>query len=142
MQAATSRLAQAAAGAPRTSFDDALAASAPAVGLPPGAAFAIRTPATFGHGPLESKQTSTDRRFEAMVLQNFVENILPKDSDLFGDKASADMCRSLLAEQVSNQLARSGRVGIAKSIERFQDAHRATDPAMAPPPILPGAPRV
>jgi peptidoglycan hydrolase FlgJ len=56
------------------------------------------------------------QKFEAVLLQNFVSSILPKDTELFGDKNSADIYRSMMAEQLANQLAKSGRLGIAKQI--------------------------
>jgi hypothetical protein len=145
LQAATSKLAARAAGtAGTTSFAAALAAGGAgltAMGPTTRPALLPPTTASFGNRPAESKQVTTDRKFEAVVLQNFVENIMPKDTELFGDKASADMVRTLMAEQISNQLARSSSFGIAKSLERFQNAQQKTD---APPlPLtLPGATRV
>ena len=53
-----------------------------------------------------------------MLLQNLVDNILPRGDGLFGDAASADVNRSMLAEQLSLQLARSNRVGIASMLEK------------------------
>ncbi len=80
------------------------------------------------------------QKFEAVVLQNFVQNILPKDENLFGDAASADICRSMLAEQLANQLASSGKIGIAARIEAAHGA-RASDPATAPAsPLAPQRP--
>ena len=140
LQAATSKLARAAAtGA--NSFDAALASSgtAPAMAAP-GTRPVLLPVATGGLArlPLESKQTTTDRKFEAMVLQNFIENIMPKDPELFGNKESADMCRTLMAEQIANQIARTGAIGIAKSLHRFQDAAQQSN--AAPLPLtLPGA---
>jgi Rod binding domain-containing protein len=70
------------------------------------------------------------------VLQSFVENILPKDENLFGDAASADMCRSMLAEQLATQLAKGGSLGIAKLIKA---AHPPDHVAAAtlPGPVAP-----
>ena len=67
-----------------------------------------------------------------MVLQSFVENILPKDDNLFGDAASADMCRSMLAEQLAGQLAKGGVLGIAKMIK---GAHPPLPAGPAPGPM-------
>ena len=122
-QAAVERLAAMAAqgGTPPIDFDAALktttpggrvASTDPSLRLSPlGGARGSQV--TAGHG-------SAYQKFEAMVLQSFVSSILPKDTELFGDSASADMCRSLLAEKLADQLARSGRIGIAKTLEQHE----------------------
>ena len=63
-------------------------------------------------------QGSPYRKFEAVLLQTFIQEMLPKDEHLFGDAASADICRSMLAEQLATQLSKTGRIGIAKMIEK------------------------
>lgn len=60
-----------------------------------------------------------------MVLQNFVEAMLPKDESFFGDAASADAYRSMMADQLATQLAKTGKLGIAKAIEGAE-AHRTS----------------
>jgi peptidoglycan hydrolase FlgJ len=47
-------------------------------------------------------------QFEAMMLNSFVGEILPKDASIvFGQGTAGDMWRSMLAEQVSLQIAKS-----------------------------------
>jgi len=59
--------------------------------------------------------------FEAMVLNGFVKEMLPKDaSATFGQGLAGDMWKSMLADQVSRQIAKSGTLGIAK---RLFEAH-------------------
>ena len=65
--------------------------------------------------PVHDK-AKTYQKFEAVLLQTFVEAMLPKDSQLFGDEKSADIYRSMMAEQFANQLAKSGSFGIARQI--------------------------
>ena len=65
-----------------------------------------------------TKAGSPYQKFEALVLQNFVETMLPKDNDLFGDKFSADAYRSMMADKLAGQMAATGRLGIAQAIER------------------------
>ena len=87
-------------------------AKAPLESAPPGFADARDRMTSVGpHDKMKAYQ-----KFEAVLLQNFVESILPKDSELFGDKNSADIYRSMMAEQLANQLAKSGSLGIAKQI--------------------------
>lgn len=55
------------------------------------------------------------RKFEAFVLQTFIEAMLPKDSAVnFGKGVAGDVWRSMLAEQLGSAVAKSGGVGIAK----------------------------
>lgn len=71
------------------------------------------------------------QKFEAVVLQNFLQDVLPKNSELFGDAFSADAYRSMLAEQLANQVAKSGRLGIAAMMEKKE---AALHPGQAAPP--------
>ena len=64
------------------------------------------------------------RKFEAFVLQVFVETMLPKQSeDLFGKGTAGTVWRSMMAEQLGNQLAQGKGIGIAKQLAA---AHPAT----------------
>jgi peptidoglycan hydrolase FlgJ len=56
-------------------------------------------------------------QFEAMMLNSFVSELLPKDTgEVFGQGTAGDMWRSMLAEQVSTQIAKSGKLGLAKRL--------------------------
>jgi peptidoglycan hydrolase FlgJ len=56
-------------------------------------------------------------QFEAMMLNSFVGELLPKDaSNVFGQGTAGDMWRSMLAEQVSLQIAKSGKLGLARRL--------------------------
>ncbi|MTH98273.1 rod-binding protein [Roseibium sp. RKSG952] len=58
---------------------------------------------------------SPAQKFEAVILQQFVETMLPDDaSAVFGEGASGEIWKSMMAEQVANQIAASGGVGIAQ----------------------------
>jgi len=60
---------------------------------------------------------SPAKQFEAMILTQFVETMLPQDSEeIFGKGTAGEIWKSMLAEQVANQLAASGGVGIADLI--------------------------
>ncbi len=48
--------------------------------------------------------------FETMLVNSFVGEMLPKDAgSVFGEGTAGDMWRSMLSEQISRQIARSGR---------------------------------
>jgi len=56
-------------------------------------------------------------QFEAMMLNSFVSEMLPKDTgEVFGQGMAGDMWRSMLADQVSTQIAKSGKLGIARRL--------------------------
>jgi len=55
-------------------------------------------------------------QFEATMLSSFVGELLPKDSAVFGQGTAGDMWRSMLAEQVSLQIAKSGKLGLARRL--------------------------
>jgi hypothetical protein len=64
-----------------------------------------------------SSPTDVYRKFEAFVLQVFVETMLPKQSeDLFGKGTAGTVWRSMMAEQLGNQLAQGKGIGIAKQL--------------------------
>lgn len=69
------------------------------------------------------------RKFEAFILQTFVETMLPKESEeVFGKGTAGGVWKSMLAEQLGNQLAKGKGIGIA---ERLAVAH-------PPAPSTPG----
>jgi len=56
-------------------------------------------------------------QFEAMMLSSFVGELLPKDaSAVFGEGTAGDMWRSMLAEQMSLEIAKSGKLGLARRL--------------------------
>jgi peptidoglycan hydrolase FlgJ len=66
-------------------------------------------------GPDKLRRAKT--QFEAMMLNSFVSELLPKDTGaVFGQGMAGDMWRSMLAEQVSTQIAKSGKLGLARRL--------------------------
>lgn len=62
----------------------------------------------------ESGNNSPAHKFEALVLHQFVETMLPDDaSAVFGEGSTGEIWKSMLAEQVAEQMASSGGIGIA-----------------------------
>ncbi len=145
LQAATAKLARMAAGggAGEAGFAAALdAALAPPATKPLPSSFGTGTTLWPTTPAVQPRGTSAYQKFEAVILQNFVQNILPKDENLFGDAASADIVRSMLAEQLATQLAQSGRLGIAKMIAGAHSGDQASegkDAVAAPVPARSGA---
>ncbi|TCL75650.1 rod-binding protein [Rhizobium sp. BK251] len=57
------------------------------------------------------------RKFEAMVLQNFVKSMLPSESEnVYGKGATGEIWKGMMAEQLGNVLSKSGGVGIAEQM--------------------------
>ncbi|MCF3639549.1 rod-binding protein [Rhizobium sp. TRM95111] len=64
----------------------------------------------------------TYRKFEAMVLQNFVKSMLPADSEeLYGKGTAGEMWRSMMADQIGDVISRRGGVGIASTLMKDVD---------------------
>jgi flagellar protein FlgJ len=65
------------------------------------------------------------RRFEAMVLQTFIQNMLPKDgAAVYGKGMAGEMWKSMLAEKVAGVVAERGGIGIA---DRMLGEHYAAE---------------
>lgn len=94
----------------RAGADDSRAKSVPSGPGSPNAAAPVQVIKA-------SSPTDVYRKFEAFVLQVFVETMLPKQSeDLFGKGTAGSVWRSMMAEQLGNQLAQGKGVGIAKQL--------------------------
>jgi len=70
-------------------------------------------------GPaLAGADAETYRSFEAMVLTNFVQTMLPQNSPaVFGSGSAGQIWRSMLAEQIAKNMADAGGVGIADQLQ-------------------------
>jgi hypothetical protein len=66
--------------------------------------------------PSPMRQTGGDAfaQLEAFVLQTFIQSMLPKNaSHVFGKGTAGEIWRSMLAEKLGHEVARSGQLGIA-----------------------------
>ena len=118
-QLAAERLEALGANAPAGNFtadlDRASAASAFAPTAPAGLADARTALAAAAQAPDAASRAKVD--FEAMLLNSFVGEMLPKDADsVFGEGTAGDMWRSMLSEQISRQIARSGALGLSRKL--------------------------
>ncbi|NDV85723.1 rod-binding protein [Aurantimonas aggregata] len=56
-------------------------------------------------------------QFEGFVLRSFVESMLPTEaSSYFGSGTAGEVWRSMMAEEIGNELAKGGGIGIADAI--------------------------
>lgn len=81
----------------------------------PTGGFAAATP---GIAPL--------KKFEAMVLSNFLEHMMPASSGVYGGGNAGQTWKSLLTEKLGERIADSGAIGIAKHLERASALFRNT----------------
>jgi hypothetical protein len=76
------------------------------------------------------KTSEVHVQFEALLLQNMVEAMMPEDSEaLTGSGLAGKMWKSMLAEKIAAEIARTGTIGIAKQIA----SGPGISPATAPP---------
>lgn len=74
----------------------------------------------------EAQAVSPLEKFEAFVLRSFVESMLPDaDSSYFGTGTAGEVWRSMLAEQIGNEIAAGGGIGIADTLKPDAPDHRA-----------------
>ena len=68
----------------------------------------------------------TYRKFEAMVLQNFVKSMLPAESEeIYGKGTAGEMWRSMMADEMGKVISKRGGIGIADSLMRNQAVNKA-----------------
>lgn len=83
-----------------------------------GAGFALPAPAlSFPQQNVETSDNVAARNFERMVLRNLFEPMMPSaESGAFGEGPSAEIWRSLAADEFAGAAAKSGQFGIASLI--------------------------
>ena len=117
LAAARTQLAERArAGATKVEFPDIAAseASSPATALKNMAGMRFT-----GHaGSEKTDQTpKAYQKFEAAVLQNFMQSMMPKDSEaVYGKGLAGDMWKAELARQLGTVLSERGGIGIANKL--------------------------
>lgn len=74
------------------------------------------TPLT-ARAPRVQKPADAAQKFEAFVLQSFVQEMMPETQEsVFGDGISGDFWKSMMAEKIAEQVAARGGLGIAETI--------------------------
>jgi flagellar protein FlgJ len=97
------------------------ASSAPEAGLAAeGLADARSRLATMAEGPDKAARAKVE--FEATLINSFIGELLPKDAgSVFGEGSAGDMWRSMLSEQISEQIAKSGALGLSRRLFATHD---------------------
>ena len=69
--------------------------------------------------PRAGERADPLQKFEAMVLQTFIENMLPdKAENVYGGGVAGDMWKSMMAQQLAETMAAQGGIGIARGMLR------------------------
>ncbi|MGK6314079.1 rod-binding protein [Neorhizobium sp. DT-125] len=83
----------------------------------------IDTPATkAGLGNPQAPKKAAEmpdeyRKFEASVLQTFVNSMLPKETEeVYGKGSAGEFWKSMMAEQIADEMSKKGGVGIAEQM--------------------------
>ena len=78
--------------------------------------------APFLHSPAINADKKAYQGLEALLLQNLVETMLPKDSDLFGEGGAGMIWRSMLAQELGTDLSKKIDLGIQPKYLRARHA--------------------
>lgn len=114
-QVAAERLSRMSSTVPSEPFSETLESVASATRPPPSRTAAAPVSA---HDPAAAARKAY-QGFEAMTLQTFIEAAMPDDdSAVYGSGTAGSVWKSMLSEQIANQMAKSGGVGIATELAR------------------------
>jgi len=81
----------------------------------------LRSLKTISTSDKDDKKVQTYRNFEAMVLQNFVQSMMPKDAeDVYGEGTTGDYWKSMMAEQIAKEISAGGGIGIADHMLQYK----------------------
>jgi len=117
VEAAKAELARRAGGLRPSSPSMAFSLSETASAAMPGAARGAEPPSA----------ESANKRFEAMVLQTFIQEMMPKNAEsVYGKGVAGDMWKSMMAGKLADVMADRGGIGIADRLlaDRYKDGDR------------------
>jgi len=114
-QVAAERLAKMSSTAPGEPFSETLDSVASATRPAPSPTSSAPVP----HADSAAAAKKAYQGFEAMTLQTFIEAAMPDDdSAVYGSGTAGSIWKSMLSEQIANQMAKSGGIGIATELAR------------------------
>lgn len=58
------------------------------------------------------------RKFEAMVLSNFLKTMMPDSEEIYGKGATGEIWKGMMAEKLADEISKNGGIGIADSLAR------------------------
>lgn len=132
-QVAFERLQRMGSGVAGTQFAAAVDEAAPTASAPGLASarekFASLAPAKLNNAPnaAQAKSAKTMQQFEAQVISTFIEQMMPEASaNNFGSGTAGGVWRSMLSEQIANQIAKAGGLGLREKVEAAIAARNTT----------------
>ncbi|PYE87675.1 rod-binding protein [Phyllobacterium leguminum] len=95
-----------------------LAASRMVAGQPAGQAFAVDSASYVLPTPKGAEPNSPYTKFEAFMLQSFVQSMFPDEANaVFGKGIAGEYWKSMMAEAIASKMADAGGIGIARMLE-------------------------
>ncbi len=58
----------------------------------------------------------TYRKFESMVLSNFLKSMMPDSEEVYGKGATGEIWKGMMAEKLADEISKGGGIGIADSL--------------------------
>lgn len=89
-----------------------------------------------GHVAPNSVAGSAHRQFETMVLQDFVQRMMPAKAEAtFGQGTAGSIWKSWMADAVAKEVSKSGGVGISNILEPAPVTRQAEMAVQSEPPV-------
>jgi flagellar protein FlgJ len=99
-----------------------------------GASFSMGETQQSGRAAEPPASPNSFKRFEAMVLQTFIQNMMPQDAEaVYGKGIAGDMWKSMMAEKIAGVMADRGGIGIADRM--LPDHYASGDKRVAVGPV-------
>ncbi|WP_082523859.1 rod-binding protein [Methylobacterium sp. Leaf399] len=125
-QEASAKLA-APAGTDPAAFGDAVRMAGAGVHMPLDARGTLTTLQSDSAMAKGGKAADPYKQFEAFVLRQFVEKMMPdKATSVFGKGNAGGIWKSMLAEQVGSEISKAGGLGIARILSAPRNAEAVT----------------
>lgn len=96
--------------------------------------FAPQTDAAAAQRSPAKRTPDAYTKFEAFLVQTFVESMLPQDApDVYGSGIAGKIWKSMLAEHLANEMAKSTSFGIAERIAKHREGANPDKPGAVSP---------
>ena len=96
------------------------------------AGLVLNADASVGSAKAANPKAKAYEQFEASILRNFVEGMLPKATEnVYGEGTAGNVWRSMQADFMSQELAKSGGIGIAATLARLDEARARSQADMS-----------
>jgi Rod binding domain-containing protein len=83
--------------------------------------------------PNAKKVADPAQKFEAFVLQTFIQEMMPEDAEsVFGSGVAGGFWKSMMSEKIAEQVAARGNLGIADMVRAGHAAAARPGPVASP----------